>query len=290
MSIIEHCGEAWRVIRTKRFPFLIMPVIDLIFFVVLGFVTAPLFDRIVLYAQSYFGSLAGPQLVDASLRGESLINPLLLKLFLLYFILLLTFYAIYCLFQGFSWGLAARMFDVPLSEYLRKFAVANMLWVPLYGVIHMLDLAQLFQSAAAERFGLEAPNLIPAIMVTLSLLLIYFAFTDYALLMASNLSLRKRIAFAFRNGRIFLPIFFFFGLLFFAGNAVLLWVFSRSAVAGMVIGIVILLPLFSFFRLVLNSAATTGITLNNAHEKATLGVTHGNARTKKAQKASRKGS
>lgn len=251
----ESCSAALRT-SWEQFPrILLAPLLDLLFFIAMGFATAPIFERILVYAQAYFGSLAaqGPALVDASLRGSMFgFNPLLLRLLLLYGVLLITAYAIYVLLQGLIWGWCIRaaqpQFDI--FPYLRRFAAANILWVPLYGIIHLLDLLYLFQSAAAERAGVAASKFLPAVGIVLAVLLAYFAFTDYILIAEKEIARRwQRLRQSIKLFPPLFPLLLFLGLLFLAGNALLNWAFAMHKFAGMALGLLLVLPLFSYFRL-----------------------------------------
>lgn len=239
---------------------LLTPLADLLFFITLGLATAPLFDRIIIYAQAYFSGLAGraPELLQDAVQGNSAfpLNAALLKLALLYLTLLITIYVVYTLFQGLAWGFAARASRAEISPfaYLKRFARANLLWVPLYGILHLLSLLSDFQASVSARMGIAQPKALLVFIMVSTLLLLYFAVSDYALLTRTPGQWR-RITGAFRMLPRMLPLLLFLGLIFFAINAILTWIFTVHPIAGIVGGLVLVLPMFLFFRLSLLAAA-----------------------------------
>lgn len=244
--LAEDCTTAAHAVR-KRFPLiLVAPFAEFAFFITLGFATAPIFDRIILYAQQYFGALA--QQAPQAIAGALPVTPALRMLVLLELALLIVVYLLYTILQGITWGVCARTITgVPLATFLRKFALANLVWVPMYGIIHLLSLVADYQQLAAARLSMSAPRFLTLVVLVLTLALLYFATTDYAL---RAIGKTHRIRKSIRLFPRLIPHIVLIAAAFLLINAALMLAFGISATAALIGGALVVLPLFSYARMV----------------------------------------
>ena len=244
----DSCTAAWTQFWGAFPRILLSPFWELIFFVAIGFATAPIFNRILIYAQAYFGALAvqAPMLLQGTPPASS--TALLAKLIVLYLIFFVTVYLVYGLCEGLAWAYASKAVfpNIDGRTYLCRFARANLLWIPLYAALHLMSLLADFQLLNAESMGIAPPTLLPTTLVVFSILLAYAAFMDYALLpMMANGRLRT----IFRVVPKLLPVLALIVLIFLAVNAILIWAFSVNQFFALAIGMLLVLPLFTYGRL-----------------------------------------
>jgi len=123
-------------------------ILDLLFFVVYGLLSAPIFNKL-----SDHVIVLGAFISDAMKKtGRTYVNnksivdmlsgqqvwPYFFKFLILLLLLGMTAYLLYCLFQGIAWKLSSELagYKISWKEYLKSFTKVNSFWFAIFVIYY----------------------------------------------------------------------------------------------------------------------------------------------------------
>ncbi len=250
--------QSWDVcVKNTQTLFLTMAY-DVLFFIALGFVTRPLFDRIIAYAQAVFAVLGkkAPELVQAAAKGESTVmlpgtSAYLWKLVLVYLVLFVVVYLVYSFIEGLAWRNTAKLFSSQqaFSQYLLPFFRLSLVWVFLFGIYHLFTLYLDYRVLVAAQ-GNPYPALLTALRYFCVLFFGYFIIVTYAALPWRK-TIGSAVGFAWQHFSDFAFTYIFIWVVFILLQFVLIAAFRLSNTVGIIAGMILVLPWLSFVRVLL---------------------------------------
>lgn len=247
--------ESWRVFTNSSRAVLLTMILDVFFFITLGFVTAPLFERILAYVQAIAAVMGknAPQLVQAAAKGEGTValpgtELYLWKLALVYLVLFIVVYIVYSFIEGLAWRNISAAF-VPqkdFASYLVPFFRFSLPWTVLFSMYHLFTLYLDFRVLVAAQ-GNPYPAALMALRYVALLFVSYFMIVSYGVLPWKN-TLAGAVRFAWQNFRNFAPVYAFILAVFVGLHFLLIGAFSLGRNMGIFTGIVLVLPWLTFAR------------------------------------------
>ncbi|MFH1511584.1 MAG: hypothetical protein ABIF10_07890 [Candidatus Woesearchaeota archaeon] len=230
-SLAADARSAFSIARKAGWLLLLPIGMDALFFIVYGFVRYGFFD----YLAGHLASLAAGFLQAFSLEGSG-------RVLLIILLASISLFIVYCIFQSLSWWLCHMLSGsrISYSSFLARFSRLSAAWATLYFVY----------SAASLYFYVRSANLQSAgsfyyILLAFLLLIFYFSAASYS---SRDLSFRS----AFKNS---LQTRTISTMLAIATVFLLLSAISYvSTVLSTVIQLLVVLPLFTYARLILISS------------------------------------
>lgn len=252
-DIFLNARDSFKVLIQQRIKIIFPIILELMFFLVLGFFSGPLLNEIFTNLV-YIGDLMAGESVTASknmwdvvVSSESFAHMALIGV-----VLILVVYVLYCLFHGIIWrycmGLNGK--GTGYMAYIKRFFLVNILWYILYIFIYLIYFFLFYIDTVGRRINPSGFYFISVIPIFFLLVVVYFALISYVLIYRNNAwkSIRKSIKIGILRsypliGNMFLLIIFFFVLNYF------LYLLSLVSFVLLVIGgIVILMPMLVFAR------------------------------------------
>ena len=166
-------------------------LLDVLFLLLYGFLTSPLFQVI----NNYFYEMGG--IVTQAAPGYTTRfaeQPGLLKLVFtdpslssyawslvgIFLLLLVIIYVIYVVLQGMAWKVAQSIAGKDIKSYVRRFAEINLFWFGFLVVYRILHFASELRFVTMKQFQLDATVNYPGIVLFILLLVgAYFAIISY---------------------------------------------------------------------------------------------------------------
>lgn len=184
--------KAAKKVRESPKKLILASICDILFFVVYGFITAPLFTKIVDYiiiigtmvSESAQGMARGASpTIGSAIVNNPQVRAYFNKLILIYIILAVAIYIVYTFFHGVCWKLSSDIAGrkVRMHKFLKEFAAINIFWILIFIIYHFLSLFADLRQAALQTMEIESANIFGIVIVVLLFVLLYFAFTSYTL-------------------------------------------------------------------------------------------------------------
>jgi len=233
-------------------------ILDVIFLIVYGFLTAPLFFSIVENITSVGTKLSqlapefsrtftvNPGIINLLFTHPSL-KPHTNTLIASYLILVLVIFVLYNLFQGINWRLARQITgdNTEWGSYLGRFAKINVFWIFLFVIYHILDVIASLQQTIAEGVVNTRPtNTLGIISIIFLVTIIYFAFISY-----NSLSIKKSFKEGIKKAKNFVPMYLVIAAVFVIIQYLLVLVQKLGTATTFIVGVALLLPALSWTRI-----------------------------------------
>ena len=237
---------------------------DILFLLVLGFVSSPLVLRITDYLffigqaigrYSSLNSDAQNQALTTLIQNTSM-QPYVWKTGILLLIWVVSVYLLYVFFQGLAWWYTVRTAvkqesEPPLYNYLMRFLRINIPWYFLFIVLQVvLYIYSLFALVAQRQAGLSDGALpYPFIFTLLYVLIGYFAVISYTCIArdTARRSLIPTLVLGVKRFHILFPAFLLALIPFVLVNFIL-FAFGKSPVLTMVLGFLLFFPALVWTR------------------------------------------
>jgi len=263
-AALDKAARAFEKVRKNPKNLAFASLSDIVFFAAYGFVTAPLFSKIVDYiiimgtmVSEESASIARGTNPDISsvIIGNPQIRQYFNRLLIIYIILIAAIYMVYTFFQGISWKLSSNIAGrkARMHSFMREFALLNILWVGLFAVYHFISLFADLRQAAVQSMQLEASNAFGVFASVFLFAILYFAFISYTLIGKHTTKEKIKKAFYLGTRKIsnILPAYLVMAAVYFCLKF-LLEAFSRVNFSLMVVvGMVTVIPAMTWARVYL---------------------------------------
>ncbi len=227
--------------------------LDVLFFISLGFLTAPVFDKLTEHV-IIIGSLVSAQMQAAAGRARPAIIDALFQepvsgytwqFFGLLLLLAAVVFVLFWLFQGTAWWLAHGIAGKrhKWRQFLVSFGKVTSVWFLLYVVWYAIDLVLDLRGLLVEKATGQPAAGAGIVMFVILSLLVYFALLSCALL-----SVRKSLSVGARRVLGILPAMIVVLAHFLAGNFVVRLLGQLHSAVMFVGGVVLLVALLAWTR------------------------------------------
>ncbi|MBI2546399.1 hypothetical protein HYV81_04420 [Candidatus Woesearchaeota archaeon] len=246
--------------------YILLPgIFDMLFFLIYGFITAPIWIKILEHVQAIayvaqdrhaeISELVPTKGIIGAFAGDPT-GYYLRNFLLLLLILSLIAYFLYCFFQGIAWFIAKKQANKGLAFYkfLWQFFRINILWYILFLLYYGTNIVYGYIAQRALR--LNQPSSAALVYWSLFVYLIvlsYFAFISYGLLGKYRDwgTYRSSFSLGVLNIQYLLPLFLILTGIFITINYLLQLVGSANQWLALVLGFVLVIPALAFARLYL---------------------------------------
>lgn len=246
--------QAFRIALKNKKWVLLSSLMDLLFFFAYGFATAPIYRKLVEYI-NVIGSFAGEAIQTATRESRSmstiLLDPAIKSYFYdmvwLLIILLITVYVLYCLFQAFNWKIALQLTGKKIKylDYLKKFAMINIIWFVLFVAYYLLGFAIDIRKAIISAVMQISPSSMLNILLTFFLIIIaYFAVISYV-----KISLKKSFFIGKSKIRQLLPSILIIAIYILVLNIILALLTQVNVILAIVLGLILFIPAITLARI-----------------------------------------
>jgi len=254
LPAIKEWVASWRLLAQSKAYLVMSAVLDALFFMAYGFLTAPILDKLTTHI-IIIGSLAAEQLRVPAGRMRPAVIDLIFQppvsqytyQFLGLLVLLgLVVFVLFCLVQGTNWRFASWLTHRKLGwrQHLLQFARVNLFWFVLYAVWYCIDAVLDLRRIAIEKATGEPSAATGIAWTAVLVLLVYFAVISYP-----ELSIRKGFLLGIRKATTMVPAAIILIAHFLAGNLVVRLIGKVNPAAMFIIGVVVLLLLIAWVRL-----------------------------------------
>lgn len=258
-EILVSAKEALLLLKKKPKYLALSAVSDLLFFFFYGFILSKLFNKTTEYMYAFANkmtlySLQNPMSPPFSMAAisETGASGLLLNIILLFILIIISIYFIYCFFQGFSWAFARKIIDGKTDNYkfVSHFFFINLFWFGLYLIYKIINYGlslsyMLRTKAEASPTGVFS--------IALLCILAYFAFISYSL-QDKNANTKTVFRFGIRRFPQIILSYIFVILVFVLLDLILKLISFGGAVLFVVCGIILLPTAFLWARIYLMQA------------------------------------
>lgn len=236
--------------------YLIFSVIfDLLFFVIYGVVSLVIFNIItdksnILLQIASSNKDSINQLIA---EGKNLFQAMMLQqgfsqslksIVLLFFVLMIFIYLVYCIFQSLNWRITRNITGSKFrtGEFIKSFFKINMLWFALFylGLLfeRMIGIV-LILSSKKQDTGIIA--------LIIAVLIAYFAFISYALIGKKG-AVKQSFILGFKKFLIFVPMYAIIAIVFLIINYILLFAQQTNYILMVILGFLLFLPALTWAR------------------------------------------
>ena len=254
MKEIINLKQAFRISYNNKKLFLLSCFFDLLFFFVYGFVTAPIYAKLLAHIH-VIGSLSSQAVQEATRYSKGMmsvllhesVKPYFYNLTFLLLILAITVYLMYCLFQAFNWKIALQLTGkrVKYLDYLKRFMVINILWFVLFILYYLLGFAVDIRNILITTIAQVEPSSILKIILTFYFILFaYFAVISYV-----KISVKKSWLVGRGKLKELLPSVLLIAAYLLLLNVVIGLLVPVNAILGGAVGLILLLPAFTIGRI-----------------------------------------
>ncbi|MBD3361366.1 hypothetical protein GF358_01090 [Candidatus Woesearchaeota archaeon] len=221
--------------------------IDVLFFIALGFFTAPFSAKMRLYLVQIAGFFS--QNMQELGRGSfltALFNPETMSLWKLIFwqflLFLAVMYLVYVVLQSVVWNLSLKLAKKNISYlvYVKKFALVNIFWFVLFILYGLLDLIGDLNQALNPDVRFNFFSVFASFFV---LVLGYFVVISY-----STLKVKKSFVIGWKHNNFLFSRYFVVILYFFILNFVLARLAEINYILAVSVGLIFFLPAVAFAR------------------------------------------
>ncbi|MBW2985765.1 hypothetical protein KY333_00115 [Candidatus Woesearchaeota archaeon] len=254
MKETDWLKQACRIAYANKGMFLLSCALDIILLLVYGFVTAPIYAKLLAHI-NVIGSYAGTAVQEATryskgfasvLLHES-IKPYLYDMILLLLLLAVTVYLIYCIFQALNWKIALQLTGKKISylDYLKKFLVINIIWFIIFILYYLLVLAVDVRTVLITTITQAEPSSVLNIILTFYLILLaYFAAISYA-----TLSVKKSWQTGTKKIKQLFPSILMIAAYVLLLNIITGLLITYNPILGLILGAILLIPAFTIGRI-----------------------------------------
>jgi len=255
MKFIKDLKKSGVALNKNKPLLLFGSLVDMVFFIIYGFLTSPFFFTIVTNVNT-IGTIIQQRAIDftrSAANNPSIINLLFTdptlkgltqELLLAYLLLGLLTYVLYVAFQGFNWNLARVIngHKKELGKYFKGFWKVNIVWFLLFVVYHFMDLiASLRQTVASGSVVLSPTNTLGIIAKVFLVIVVYFALISY-----NTLSVKSAFRDGFKKAKVYLPKYIVIALVFILINYIIIII--PDLITSFIVGIVLFLPSLTWAR------------------------------------------
>ena len=252
-NVFKDWTCTWRLIWAKGWYVPASAVLDVLFLVFYGFMTAPVFDKLTEHVivvgtlvTEQVGTVAGrarPAVIDALFQPP--VSRYTWQFFALLVLLAVVIFVLFCVFQGLAWFAASRLAGSKMCwrKYLLAFARINLLWAGIYFLWQCADtILKLRGIAVAKMMGQAIPESGIAMPFLLGVVA-YFAVISYPLL-----EIRRAFMVGVRKIAILLPPAVIVVLQFVICNYLLNKLAAINPKLSFIAGAIVLLVLLAWTR------------------------------------------
>jgi len=260
-NLIGTIKESFKNLKSKKIFFPIS--LDILFFLIYGFIGSALFGKITEYITAIgviFAKSSG-KMMNEMLKTKSFISALLAnseivfyikRIIILSIITGIIFYMLYSLFHGLSWKICSELSKNKRKKenYLKKFFIINLFWGFLFLIQRSFSLFYELKNTAMKSINpfYTSKIIFPNILLWI---IVYFALLSYALLQDNNV--KKALKKCFVIGIKKLPgialMYIVVVFIFLAINYLLFLSSKLSSFFAFIIGVGLLIPSFSYVRI-----------------------------------------
>jgi len=246
--------QAFKTAYANKGLFLLSCVLDIILFLIYGFATAPIYNKLLAHI-NLIGSNAGTAVQEAtrysqgffSILAHESIKPYLYKIALLLLLLAATVYLIYCILQAINWKIALQMTGKKIRylDYFKKFLIINIIWFILYIIYYLLVLAVDLRKILITTIAQAQPSSVLNIILTFYLIIIaYFAAISYI-----QLSVKKSWQTGTKKIKQLFPSVLLIAAYLMLINIITGQLIYFNPIIGMITGTILLIPAFTIGRI-----------------------------------------
>lgn len=233
---------------------LIASLTDLLFFLVYGFITRPLFAKLMDYiiiigAKVSENSASIMQDGGETIREVLLSDPetsrILSSIILIYIILGAVIYILYVFFNSIAWKLSSDIHGekVGFYEYLKRFALVNILWVFMIYAYHFISFSHDLKNSALEVAQIEPSRFWGFVILIIPFAILYFASISYALIsLKSKSAIRTSFKIGFRKAKEILPAYLLVITVYFTLNFLLFKIGAHNFNLMIILGVLTIIP------------------------------------------------
>jgi len=256
-GIFGSAKEALLLLKRNPKYLILSAVSDLLFFFFYGFILSKLFNKTTEYMYTFANrmtlySLQNPMSPPFSMSAisETGASGLLLNIILLFIIIIISTYFVYCFFQGFSWAFARKIIDgigekTDSYRFVISFFFINLFWFSLYIIYKIINYG-LSLSYMLKTKAETSPTGI--FSVILFLILAYFVFISYSL-QDKNKGIKEIFRFGIRRFPQVIFSYIFVILIFVLLDLILKLISFGGIVSFIICGIILLPTAFLWARL-----------------------------------------
>jgi len=264
--ILSMAFESLRALKFHPKSLMIAALCDTLFFVIYGFVRAPLFNKI-----SEYIVIIGAAITEGAatlVRGtnptmssiianDQIASAYTNKLIILYAILALSVYLIYTFFHSVSWKMSKDIIGekIGMYQFIKEFSFLTIFWFALFIVYYIIDFSMELRQAALQSIQAESSIGYWAIAIQVSLfVIIYFGLISYTLIGKHSLGkkLAKSLGLGITKIHYFVPCIALISAIFYMFNFVLIKIGTINPYAMMGVGILTIIPAMTWARIYLN--------------------------------------
>ena len=264
--ITKELKKSWEIIKANPFYVLFPVLTDILFVMWYGFVRANIGGKIVEYVQAFSAVVmqnAGGVMRNYFLHGFSgalqtdpQIRFYMNKILLLYVLLALSIYLVYCFFQGISWKLSFNLTGKKIGfyDFMKKFFLLNIVWGLIFVVYAFTSFIADFGRMVSERQGVEIAGSIGPISIIILVVLVYFSTISYSLIGEDNIrkTLKKTFYLGLRKIMTTAQAYTAIIIVIIIINYLLKFAFQVSYGAMMLFGLLVFMPSITWARVLIN--------------------------------------
>ncbi len=243
---------AWKAVWARGWYLPFSAVLDLLFLVLYGFMTSPVFDKLTEHI-IVIGALVSEQMSVADRARPAVIDALFQEpvskytwQFLgLLVLLAIVVFVLYCIIQGVAWLIAGKLVNSKMHwrQYLLCFIRINLVWAGLYFLWQCIDTLLSLRNLVVEKITGQPVISTDVFMIFLLVILFYFALVSYPLL-----AIKKAFLVGTKKLFFIIPAMIVVVLQFFIANYVVKKLGEISPKFGFIIGVIIVLLLLGWSR------------------------------------------
>jgi len=254
LPFVKEWIASWKAIAQHKLYALASMVIDLVFFLCFGFLTAPIFDKLSVHV-IIIGTLLSAQMRAAEGRARPAVIDALFQQPVSHFtwqfigllaLLVITVFVLYCVLHGINWWLATSLAGKKTHwrAFLLQFLRVNALWMALYVAWYATDTVFDLRRMVVEKLSGQPAQGSALLLSVVLVALGYFAIVSYPLL-----NIRGAFSIGARKIPVIVPALVLIIAQFLVGNLIVGWLFTVNATAYFIIGSILLLFLLAWSRL-----------------------------------------
>ena len=230
--------------------------IDIFFLYSYGFVSGGIFstfgEYLTAFAMGATETTAGRVISLAEIvRQNPDLQPLIMPMIVLFILYFISVYLLYCIIQGYAWFRVKKLHEkILFNKFMLSFFKINIFWFVIYFITIFFTMLVLFQETIADQFGGEVNPLFSIIYKLFWAIFLYFAFLSYALIGSK----KKLFMYGIQRWKDLVPLYIIIGAAFYAVNFIagkILGVVGFSIIISLLLGLVLLAPVFVFGRIFL---------------------------------------
>ncbi len=256
----EEFFRSFKIIKENGLYIFLPMLTDLLFIFAYGFITSPIFTKIIEYfykSASLVTQASGN--IDALAKTPSLWGVIesagaasyTKSFILLLLIALAAVYIIYCFFMGISWCFCYRMAGKKhdFTDFVINFAKVNLFWLILFVIYFIASFVFDFVTTLAQ---VRADQIVDKRSIVLSiflLLIVYFANISYSLIEKQKTweTIKKAFIIGIKKAKFTIPAFAVVIIVFFLINYLLAALSDPTSI--ILIGAITVLPAFTWGRI-----------------------------------------